>query len=62
MSRQLNITLPPRDPTLDMDEDYEYQDALLLTCTALLLQAGFSVVIVGEEQELSFEDWERNNA
>ena len=37
MSRQLNITLPPRDPTLDMDEDYEYQDALLLTCTALLL-------------------------
>ena len=58
MSRQLNITLPPRDPTLDMDEDYEYQDALLLTCTALLLQAGFSVVIVGEEQEMSFEDWE----
>ena len=62
MSRQLNITLPPRDPTLDMDEDYEYQDALLLTCTALLLQAGFSVVIVGEEQELSFEDWEMKNA
>lgn len=62
MSRQLNITLPPRDPTLEMDEDYEYQDALLLTCTALLLEAGFSVVIIGEEQEVSFEDWEANHA
>ena len=62
MSRQLNITLPPRDPTQDLEEDYEYQDALLLTCTALLLQAGFSVIILGEEQEVSFEDWEQNNA
>lgn len=62
MPRQLNIALPPRDPTLDMEEDFEYQDALLLTCTALLLQAGFSVVIVGEEPEVSFEDWEANNA
>ena len=62
MPRQLNITLPPRDPTLDLEEDFEYQDALLLTCTALLLEAGFSVVIIGGEQEMSFEDWELNNA
>ena len=50
--RQLKITLPERDEDLDIEEDIEYQDALVLTCTALLLQAGISVVIVGDEEPL----------
>lgn len=60
MPRQLNITLPERDPTLEATEDTEYQDALLFTCTALLLEAGFFVVIDNGEEPLAFEDWEDN--
>ena len=61
MPRQLNITLPERNPTLDATEDTEYQDALLFTCTALLLEAGFLVVIDNGEEPLAFEDWETSN-
>ena len=62
MSRLLTIQLPPRDDELDLAEDFEYQDSLLFYCSAALVEAGFSVFIkTNEDEVISFEDWEDNN-
>lgn len=62
MSRFITIQLPPRDDELDLADDYEYQDNLLLYCSAALVEAGFSVFIKTREDEvISFEEWEDGN-